>query len=456
VEVEAPNVKVLIVDDEQTSRLLLSRVIGRHFKCEVIEASNGQEAIEHLAHQAFDFVLLDLMMPVMDGAQTLELIRQHDALRALPVVVLSAVTEDAIVRKILRLGVSDYLAKPLHPLHIVQRLSRFVEAWRAHQPITNTANGQVEAAREEVAARDQADKEATVEIVVADGDARFRAFVRSLLGNEYRIVEAESGAKALRRCQESTPVMVLLGDELGAVTRSILVRKLRAEASLREMRIVGIAPPPRVDAVMAEGLFDAVLPRTMTAATFREQFMRAAQPLPAWRGNGELVAGVRLQLVSTVEQVFGMMLGTEVAVQNAHAQIPGLWIHASVDLTMVHEDLTFTVACSCPADTGTRIATQMQKVSTDWVGNDSAANAMGDIATILAERIQQSLAEQGRRTNTSVAAVRREPMKQAVAGQLLMLSFNATNGTLPFRVVVQGGPKGANAGGTPMQAARGA
>jgi hypothetical protein len=150
-----------------------------------------------------------------------------------------------------------------------------------------------------------------------------------------------------------------------------------------------------------------------------------------------------------------MMLGTEVAPQTTHAQIPGIWIHASVDLTLSHEDLTFTVACSCPADTGTRIATQMQKVSNDWVGDDKAANALGDIATILAERIQQSLDEQGRRTTSSVASVRREPMKQSVPGQLLMLSFNAANGTLPFRVAVHGRPKEATVG-TMAQAARNA
>ena len=97
----------------------------------------------------------------------------------------------------------------------------------------------------------------------------------------------------------------------------------------------------------------------------------------------------------------------------------------------------------------------MQKVSNDWVGDDKAANAMGDIATILAERIQHSMEEQGRKTSASVASVRREPMKQSVSGQLLMLSFNASNGTLPFRVAVQGRPKDASAG-TMTQTARNA
>ena len=444
---------VLIVDDESTSRLLLSRVIGRQFGCTVIEAANGQEAIEQLARQPFDFVLLDLMMPVMDGAQTLELIRRHDALRQLPVVVLSAVTEDVIVKRVLRLGVSDYLAKPLHPLNIVQRLSRFVEGLKPDMPPDAPADGG--SADEANATSGTGASKANVQIVIADGDPRFRTFARNVLGNNYQLIEAESGAKALQRCLESSPAMLMLGEELGAVTRAMIVRKLRHEQNLRQIRIAAIVPPSRIDAAQAEGLYDVVMTRTLTPGTFKEEFQRASQPLEAFRGSGELVAGVRLQLVSTVEQVFGMMLGTEVTQQAAHASIPGLWIQASVDLTLRQEDLTFTVACSCPADTGTLIATQMQKVSSDWVGDDKAANAMGDIATILAERIQQSLEEQGRKIIASVASVRREPMKQSVPGQLLMLSFNAANGTLPFRVAVHGRPKEASAG-TMTQAARNA
>jgi CheY-like chemotaxis protein/CheY-specific phosphatase CheX len=454
-------VTVLIVDDESTSRLLLARVISRQFGCQVVEASNGQEALERLAQQPFDFVLLDLMMPVMDGAQTLEVIRQHEALRQLPVIILSAVTEDAAVRRILRLGVSDYLAKPLHPVHIVQRLSRFVETWKGQQAVAAPhAAVAVEATPVEPAAKAgpaapgaDGSIDPRVEIVVADGDGNFRTFVRGLLGHDYRIIEAETGAKALRRCLDAMPAMVLLGDDLGAVSRSLLVRKLRSAHDLRNTRVVAIAPPARVDAVHAEGIFDMVLPRTLAAAAFREQFARAAQSLQSWRGSGELVAGVRLQLVSTVEQVFGMMLGTEVEVQAAHPQIPGVWIHATIDLTLLHEDFTFTVACSCPADTGTRIATQMQKLSTDWVGNDLAAAALGDIAAIIAERMQRTLADQGRRTQSSAAAVRREPMKQKGEGQLLMLSFDATSGSLPFRVAVNGRPKEA-AAGTLAHAAR--
>ena len=118
--------KVLIVDDDRVSRMLLGHIIGREFGGAITEAIHGAEALEVLKRQSFDFILLDLMMPVMDGLQTLEAIRANDALRQVPVVILSAVKEEGKVRRILQLGVTDYLAKPLQPKAIVQRLHRIV------------------------------------------------------------------------------------------------------------------------------------------------------------------------------------------------------------------------------------------------------------------------------------------------------------------------------------------
>ena len=62
--------KVLIVDDDRVSRMLLGHIIGREFGGAITEAIHGGEALEVLKRQSFDFILLDLMMPVMDGLQT--------------------------------------------------------------------------------------------------------------------------------------------------------------------------------------------------------------------------------------------------------------------------------------------------------------------------------------------------------------------------------------------------
>lgn len=442
--------KVLIVDDDRVSRMLLGHIIGREFGGAITEAIHGAEALEVLKRQTFDFILLDLMMPVMDGLQTLEAIRANDALRQLPVVILSAVKEEGKVRRILQLGVTDYLAKPLQPKAIVQRLHRIVPPIMAAKEARGD-DGADEAVPIEVEAL-----KPLVEIVVADADPIFRSFVRNTLGREYRIIDAESGAKALRRCQEARPMMLLLGEGLGAVDRALVVRKLKAEADLKNTLIVGLVPPPRNgmpgrnDAAPSDPLCEKTLTRTFVPAAFREQFAKISRPMEAAAaenagGTGEIVAGVQLELVSTVEQVFGMMLGVDVEQLSAHPQIPGTWISAEVDLTLLHEDFTLGVVCACPAETGNRIATLMQSTSSDWVGNDLAAAALGDIAAIIAERLQRTLAEQGRRVQSSVAAVKRGPSRGPEQA-LLRLSFNSNDGDLPFHVAVRGDRKAVPAG----------
>jgi CheY-like chemotaxis protein len=442
--------KVLIVDDDRVSRMLLGHIIAREFGGAITEALNGAEALEVLKRQSFDFILLDLMMPVMDGLQTLEAIRANEALRQVPVVILSAVKEEGKVRRILQLGVTDYLAKPLQPKAIVQRLHRIVPPILA----AKIARGDDPAAAD-AAPADVESLQPLVEIVVADADPIFRSFVRNTLGREYRIIDAETGSKALRRCQEARPMMLLLGEGLGAVDRTLVVRKLRAEPELKGTLIVGLVAPSRngpagrQDTPASDPLCDKTLTRTFVPAAFRDQFAKIARPLESASaeggGTGEIVAGVRLELVSTVEQVFGMMLGVDVEQLSAHPQIPGTWISAEVDLTLLHEDFTLGVVCACPSETGNRIANLMQSTSSDWVGNDLAAAAVGDIAAIIAERLQRTLSEQGRRVQGSVAAVKRGPSRGPEQA-LLRLSFNSHDGDLPFHVAVRGDRKAVPAG----------
>lgn len=438
---------VLIVDDDRVSRMLLGHIVAREFGAAVTEALNGADALELLKRQPFDFLLLDLMMPVMDGLQTLEAIRTPGALQRMPVIILSAVKEEAKVRRILQLGVSDYLAKPLHPKSILQRLRRIVPELVRRRELEAAAGGPT------APIADPAGAPAKVEVVVADADPTYRSFVRSVLGREYRIIEAENGAKALRRCVEARPQLLLIGEGLGAVDRALVVRKLRAVPDLRATRIVGIVPASRVEPTAADALCDATMPRTLSATVFRDQFLRLARPIEPAAGPGEMVAGVRLELVSTVEQVFGMMLGTEIEPLPAHPQIPGMWVSAQVDLTLTHEDFTLGVVCACPAEAGVRIAALMQSLSSDWVGDDLAAAALGDIATIIAERLQRTLAEQGRRVQSSVAEVKRGPARVADP-ELLRLSFNSANGDLPFQVAVRGDRKSDTTGGVLTHGAR--
>ncbi|MFN2384675.1 MAG: PleD family two-component system response regulator, partial [Thermoanaerobaculia bacterium] len=105
--------RLLVVDDNEMNRDLLSRRLRQEGHA-VETAVNGREALERIRSETFDLVLLDVMMPEMDGYQVLENLRAEQWLPRLPVIMISAVSElDSVVRCI-ELGATDYLPKPFN------------------------------------------------------------------------------------------------------------------------------------------------------------------------------------------------------------------------------------------------------------------------------------------------------------------------------------------------------
>jgi signal transduction histidine kinase len=120
---------VLVVDDNATNRNVLSRRLERQGYA-VEEASNGEMALDRIAIESFDVVLLDIMMPVMDGFEVLDRMRQDRRMRTVPVVVISALDEiDSVVRAI-EMGAEDYLFKPFDPVLLRARIGALIERKR--------------------------------------------------------------------------------------------------------------------------------------------------------------------------------------------------------------------------------------------------------------------------------------------------------------------------------------
>jgi CheY-like chemotaxis protein len=124
---------VLIVDDDSIVRLIIRRVLERHFGATTVEAINGAEALLALEAAAFDLVVLDLRMPIMDGLTVLRTIRTKEGLASLRVVAVTADRDEDKVRECIRLGVSDYLTKPLKSAQIVERFAYILSHGR-HAP----------------------------------------------------------------------------------------------------------------------------------------------------------------------------------------------------------------------------------------------------------------------------------------------------------------------------------
>jgi adenylate cyclase len=113
---------VLVVDDDTISRALLVRgleVDGHH----VAVADNGRQALELLHAGDYDVVLLDVLMPGLDGYETLARIVADEGLRHIPVIMISALEEVESVARCLELGAQDYLPKPFNPVLLRARIN---------------------------------------------------------------------------------------------------------------------------------------------------------------------------------------------------------------------------------------------------------------------------------------------------------------------------------------------
>lgn len=124
-----PTPRILIVDDEPYNVDYLEQELSDS-GYELSSAVNGKEALEKIRSQAPDLVLLDIMMPVMDGFAVLEQVKADPATRGIPIIVISANSDLPSVTKGIQKGAEDYLPKPFEPTILHARISSSLERKR--------------------------------------------------------------------------------------------------------------------------------------------------------------------------------------------------------------------------------------------------------------------------------------------------------------------------------------
>ncbi len=113
--------KVLVVDDDP----LVTGLVKINLELEdfeVAEAWGGEEALQIISDNAPDLVLLDVMMPELDGWDLLRILRENPSTRELPVILLTAKVQERDVAKGWQMGADGYITKPFNPLEMVERL----------------------------------------------------------------------------------------------------------------------------------------------------------------------------------------------------------------------------------------------------------------------------------------------------------------------------------------------
>jgi sigma-B regulation protein RsbU (phosphoserine phosphatase) len=149
--VSAAKPSLLIVDDNEDNCYTLTRRLQREGYTNLTTAADGQQALELLGARPFDLVLLDVMMPGLNGYEVLERMRAEARLRHIPVIMISAVDEIESVIRCIELGAEDYLSKPFNPTLLRARVGASLEKKRLRDEIVDCLTqleGELQAARD--------------------------------------------------------------------------------------------------------------------------------------------------------------------------------------------------------------------------------------------------------------------------------------------------------------------
>ncbi len=117
---------VLFCDDDSSTRLIVKRIVAQRFGCRVTECVDGAEALQVIAKDPVDLLLLDIHMPVMSGIEVVEALRGTPETHSLPIVILSNVQDEPAIWHLVTLGVAGYVLKPPRPSALIPKVERYL------------------------------------------------------------------------------------------------------------------------------------------------------------------------------------------------------------------------------------------------------------------------------------------------------------------------------------------
>jgi CheY-like chemotaxis protein len=112
--------RILLVDDSRATRAIVAKMLGG-YECEILEAANGALGLEAARQGQPDLIVLDMTMPVMNGVETLQALQADEALRTIPVIMLTANSNPEEMEQMKALGATEYITKTQKPRLILER-----------------------------------------------------------------------------------------------------------------------------------------------------------------------------------------------------------------------------------------------------------------------------------------------------------------------------------------------
>jgi two-component system cell cycle response regulator len=273
--------RVLVVDDIFPNvKLLEAKLMSEYF--DVITAQSGAEALEKVESENPDIVLLDVMMPGMDGYEVCQRIKDNPATAHIPVVMVTALTDAADRNKGLQVGADDFLSKPINDVALMAcvkslvRLKMTLDEWRARETTATTLG---------VMNEDDQIKEIDLKnahVLYIDDQTLDVNKINEVLGTYgHTVHHVQNGQTALEQVSITSPELIMISIDLGGEDGLRLCSQLRSNEKTRQIPILMIANDGSDMKRIAKGLEIGAngyiirpLDRTELAARVRNQIRR--------------------------------------------------------------------------------------------------------------------------------------------------------------------------------------
>lgn len=383
---------VLICDDDAATRFVIKRLLTQNFGCSTTECVDGVEALRKLDDEEVDLILLDVEMPLIDGIEVLEAIRNSPQLKTLPVLMLSKERREEAVVKLVRLGIEGYILKPPRTEKVLAALERLRGTLSVRRTTGRSGNvGSIRLGPDTPA-------------MLVDGNLDYRHFFAQQGSKHGPIMEAGSGASALAHFRTAPTRLVFLGSDLGILTPDLLVPKLRAMAGSQPVRIVGIVEASQMDNIKAH--FDDVMVRTYIPEKFKTElrrFTRVPGPLAAVT---TLAGDLSNNVASAARQVFGMMLDAEIeTLEDVTEKDPMI---AAISDINIQQRYIVKLGIRATLPSIKAIAGRMLGMEISDLGEEDYLSTAAELANLVSGRMHANLDERQVHSDCSLPQLDRE------------------------------------------------
>lgn len=218
--------KILIVDDLDTGRLLLRKYLQK-YKCDILEAEDGNDAMGVILQYEPDLILLDIAMPNMDGVQVVEQVRSNPRVKKTPIIMITAQHTRDNVKRLGQLGVNGFLAKPFDRESVIDRIRKCIDL-RPRAP--------------EVQGLDATLQTPATVLVVDDGTELRKIIKVGYEGTSWRVTHSASIDASLTFAKRNRPDIIVIdlyfsGNPVAAI---MFLKKLREDPSIFDIPVFGV------------------------------------------------------------------------------------------------------------------------------------------------------------------------------------------------------------------------